>query len=81
MNTQMIIRIDSELKKKAGNLARAEGKNISEIVRELLEHYVKNRNIGEYIDGLWERIGIKVKKQGITVSDIDSFINQARSKK
>lgn len=81
MSTQMIVRIDPELKEKAGNLAKAEGRNISEVVRELLENYVKDRDISEYIDGLWERIGIKIKEQGISVSDIDSVISQVRTGK
>ena len=81
MTTQVIVRIDPELKDKASDLAKAEGKNISEIVRELLEDYVRNRNISEYIDGLWKRIGITMKKQGNTLSDIDSIISQVRAKK
>jgi predicted DNA-binding protein len=81
MSTQMIVRIDPELKEKAGNLAKAEGRNISEVVRELLENYVKDRDISEYIDGLWERIGIKIKEKGISVSDIDSVISQVRTGK
>jgi len=81
MTTQMIVRIDPELKDKVSNLAKAEGKNISEIVRELLEGYVKSRDISEYIDDLWKRIGTKIKKQGITLSNIDSMISRVRDKK
>lgn len=81
MNAQMIVRIDPELKKKASMLAMAEGKNISEIVRDLLEEYVKDRNISGYIDELWDRIGTKMKKKGKTIHDIDSVISQVRSKK
>ena len=57
MTTQMIVRIDPELKNKVNSLAKAEGKSISEVVRELLEEYVKDRDIGLYIDDLWQRIG------------------------
>ena len=39
MATQMIIRVESSLKKKVSQLAKAEGKNLSQIVRELLEKY------------------------------------------
>ena len=81
MSTQMIVRIDSELKEKAGNLAKAEGSNISEVVRELLQDYVKSRDVSGYIDGLWDRIGMKIKEQGIAVSDIDAVISQIRSDK
>jgi predicted DNA-binding protein len=59
MPTQMIVRIDPELKTKVNNLAKAEGKSISEVVRELLEDYVKDRDIGLYIDDLWKRRWIR----------------------
>ena len=81
MSTQMIVRIDPTLKNKVSNLARSEGKNVSEIVREQLEIYVKNRDIGSYIDDLWSRIGVKIKKQGFGPDDIDSIIQKVRSEK
>ena len=81
MTTQMIVRIDPTLKKKVSDFAKAEGKNVSEIVRELLESYVKNRDIGSYIDDLWSRIGTKIKKQGLGPDDIDSIIQKVRAEK
>jgi len=53
MTTQMIVRIDPDLKAKVNSFAKIEGKNVSEIVRELLEEYVKTRDIDSYIDNLW----------------------------
>ena len=41
----MIVRINPDLKTKVNNLEKAEGKSVSEVVRELLEDYVKNRDI------------------------------------
>jgi len=81
MTTQMIVRIDPALKNKVSNFAKAEGKNVSEIVRELLESYVKNRDIGSYIDDLWDRIGAKIKKQGFGPDNIDSIIQKVRAEK
>ena len=81
MTTQMIIRIDPILKNKVSNFAKAEGKNISEIVRELLVNYTKNRDIGSYIDDLWSRIGTKIKKQGFGSDDINSIIQKVRAEK
>ncbi|OQX63215.1 MAG: CopG family transcriptional regulator, partial [Desulfococcus sp. 4484_241] len=46
MTTQMIIRLDPGLKDKASNLAKKEGKSLSELVRELLEKYTKERDMG-----------------------------------
>ena len=81
MSTQMIVRIDPELKTKVNNLAKTEGKSISEVVRELLEDYVKDRDIGLYIDDLWKRIGAKLESRGFGPKDIKSVIQEVRTKK
>lgn len=81
MATQMIVRINPELKNKVNNLAKAEGKNVSEVVRELLEDYVKDRDIGAYIDDLWERIGGKLTSRGHTPKDIQRAIREVRTRK
>jgi hypothetical protein len=77
----MIVRIDPELKTKVNNLAKTEGKNISEVVRELLEDYVKDRDIGLYIDDLWKRIGTKLESRGFGPQDISRIIQEVRTKK
>jgi len=79
MSRQMIIRIDPDLKSRVENCARAEGKNVSLVVRELLEDYVVNRDISGYIDDLWRRIGSRIKEQGISAGDITGIIKQIRS--
>ena len=81
MTTQMIVRIDSELKSKVSHLAKVEGKSVSEIVRELLEDYIRDRDIGSYIDGLWNRIGSKLTAQGFCNEDIPKIIKEVRGKK
>ncbi len=81
MTTQMIVRINPELKNKVNNLAKAEGKNVSEVVRGLLEDYVRDRDIGSYIDDLWERIGGSLKSRGHTPKNIQRVIREARMKK
>ena len=80
MSTQMIVRIDPELKAKVNNLAKSEGKNISEVVRELLEDYIKNRDIGLYSDDLWKRIGAKLESRGFGPKDINRMIQEVRTK-
>jgi predicted transcriptional regulator len=79
MSTQMIVRIDPDLKDKVNNLAKAEGKSVSEVVRELLEEYVKNRDISLYIDELWERIGGKLASRGVGPEEIQRVIQEVRS--
>ncbi|MGD9193858.1 MAG: ribbon-helix-helix protein, CopG family [Desulfobacterales bacterium] len=81
MTTQMIVRINPELKNKVNNLAKAEGKSVSEVVRELLEDYVKNRDIGLYIDDLWQRIGDKLASRKIGPKEIRRAIQEVRAKK
>jgi predicted DNA-binding protein len=78
MSTQMIIRIDDEVKNKLNKLARLEGKTTSAMVRELIEDHLKERDISTYIDDLWGRIGKKLKSKGVTPAAIDKAIKATR---
>ena len=78
MTTQMIVRVDPEMKERLNKLARGEGKTTSQLVRELIEDYIKERDIGVYIDDLWGRIGGKLKSKGIRQRDINRAIKEAR---
>ena len=78
MATQMIIRVEPSLKDKVSRLAKSEGKNLSELVRELLEKYTKERDMGAYIDNLWDKIGRNLSKNNISESDIENMIKQTR---
>ena len=78
MTTQMIIRIDSEMKNRLNKLARVEGKTTSQIVRELIEDYIKEKDIGTYIDNLWGRIGGRLRAKGINQRDINRAIKESR---
>ena len=80
MPTQMIIRIDPEIKDRLNKLARVEGKTTSQMVRELIEDYIKERDISAYIDDLWKRIGGKLISKRVKPSDIDKAIKDARKK-
>jgi len=78
MSTQMIIRIDDEVKNRLNKLARLEGKTTSEMVRELIAEYIKERDIGAYIDDLWNRIGKKLKSKGVAPATINKAIKASR---
>ncbi len=80
METQVIVRIDSRLKNKAQNLAKAEGKNVSLVVRDLLENYVRSRDMSSYIDNLWKRIGTDLKKKRRSQKDVEKAIKASRKK-
>ena len=80
MTTQMIIRIDPHAKDRLNKLARAEGKSSSQIVRDLIDDYIRDRDIGSYIDDLWNRIGQKLKTKKVSPGDIDKIIKATRKK-
>lgn len=77
---QMMLRIDPDLKTKASSLARAEGKNISQVMRELLHNYIQERDIGAYAEDLWCRIGRKLKAKGAESGDISRVLREVRRK-
>lgn len=81
MSTQMIIRIDPDLKERLSKLARTEGKTTSQMVRELIEDHVKEHDIGSYIDGLWERVGKKLRSKGVTPADVGRAVKDVRKGK
>ncbi len=78
MTTQMIVRIDSEVKERFSKLVRVEGKTSSQMVRELIEDYIKERDIGAYVDDLWSRVGRKLKSKGVKQRDISRAIKEVR---
>ena len=77
----MVVRIDPDLKAKVNNFAKVEGKSVSEVVRELLAGYVKDRDAGAYIDDLWDRIGGNLASKGRKPGDVKTAIRKSRSKK
>jgi predicted DNA-binding protein len=77
----MIIRIEPETKEKLTRLARLEGKTTSQKIRELVENYIQERDIGAYIDDLWERTGNKLKIRGVSTSDISRAVRDSRKGK
>jgi len=79
MTSQMIIRIDPELKKRFSTLAKTEGKPASEVVRELMAQYVRSRDIGTYIDDLWDRIGKGLREKGVDSTAVKSAIKKTRA--
>ncbi len=79
MPTQMIVRIDPDLKAKVNRFAKIEGKNVSQIVRELLREYVKTRDMDSYIDNLWVRIGGKLRSSGFGAKDVKHAIRDVRT--
>ncbi len=78
MTDQMMIRIEADLKDRLGRLARAEGKTTSQMVRELIRGYVRERDIAAYIDDLWQRAGAKFRARGVRPADVRKAISETR---
>ena len=79
MATQMVIRIDEELKEQSARLARQEGKSLSELVRDLLAHYTREHSSEARFDRLWDTIGHKLVNNGVTEDDVADAIAQVRA--
>ena len=78
MSPQMTIRIDPEIKKRFSGLVRAEGKTADQVLGELIENYIKERDTRTYIDDLWKRIGSKLGCKDLKQRDINRVIKEAR---
>jgi predicted DNA-binding protein len=78
VSDQLLIRIDPEIKKRLEQLSRAEGKTTSRMVRELIGDYIKRRDVSGYIDGLWERIGKKLRSRGVKPAGVARAIARSR---
>lgn len=79
MDKNIILRIDNSLKNKVEYLARAEGKNSSIVIRELLADYVRKRDIGSCVDNLWDSISMDLKKHGANPRKISKAIREVRA--
>lgn len=81
MAEQLLIRMDPELKRKLARLATREGKTSTQVVRDLIEDYVKKRDVASYIDALWERIGQRLNSAGVTAGDVAKAVREVRKAK
>ena len=79
MSTQMIVRLDPKLKNQLQRLARAEGKSSSQVVRELVQNYVADRDIQGAIAHLWDRIGSQLVGAQADPADVPAVIAAARA--
>ena len=79
MSPQMIIRRDEGLKEQVSQLAKMEGKSLSELVRNVLLQYTRERDMGSYIEGLWDRIGDQLTENRVSESDVEEAIQQVRA--
>jgi predicted DNA-binding protein len=81
MTTQILIRVDEDLKNTLHRLSRLEQKSLNEKIRELIEEYVREHNMETAMKNLWDEIGESLKKKGYKKSDVDKMIKKARAGK
>jgi predicted transcriptional regulator len=75
----MIVRMKAEIKERLNTLAEGEVKTSSQMLRELMRNYNKQKDISAYVDDLWSGIGRKLKSRGVKQKDIGRAIKGARS--
>ncbi len=81
MTSQILIRVDKDLKDKFQRLSRIEQKSVNEKIRELIEEYVREHSMEASMKSLWDEIGQSIKKKGYRQSDVDKMIRKARTVK
>lgn len=81
MTSQILVRVDRELKEKFQRLTGIERKSVNEKVRELMEAYVREHSMEPAMKDLWDEIGRSMQKKGYKASDVAKMIRKARSAK
>jgi len=79
MVSQVLIRVDKELKNKFQRLSRMEQKSVNEKVRELMEEYVKEHDMEASMRSLWDEIGQSLRKKGHKASDVSKMVKKVRT--
>jgi len=79
MVSQILIRVDKELKDKFRRLSRTEQKSVNEKLRELMEEYVKDHDMEAAMRSLWDEIGQSLRKKGYKASDVNKMIKEVRT--
>lgn len=79
MVSQVLIRVDEELKDKFRRLSRTEQKSVNEKVRELMEEYVKEHDMEAAMRSLWDEIGQSLRKKGYKASHVNQMIKRVRT--
>lgn len=81
MQSQIIIRIDSNIKSKFQKIARMEGKTTSEMIREMMMDCIAQKDFAAAVDKVWDKITVEFNKRGITDKDIEKAVKEVRISK
>lgn len=75
---QLTVRIDDDLKDHLQTLARREGKSTSDVVRELVQRYVQDRDRGAALKALWHRMQQNAEAAGTRPEEVETAIQTVR---
>jgi predicted transcriptional regulator len=75
---QLTVRIDEDLKSHLQNLARQEGKSISDVVHSLARRYVQDRDRGAALRSLWDRMQQNAREAEPGPEDVEEAIQAVR---
>jgi predicted transcriptional regulator len=75
---QLTVRIDDDLKGHLQNLARQEGKSTSDIVRGLVQRYVRDRDRGAALRALWNQMKQNAEEDQAGPDDVEEAIRVVR---
>ena len=81
MTSQILVRVDKELKERFRRLSGTERKSINEKLRELMEEYVKEHSLAPTMKSLWDEVGQSMKEKGYKTADVEKMIRKIRSAK
>ena len=79
MVSQVLIRVDKELKDKYQRLSRPEQKSVNEKVREFMKEYGKEHDMEAAMKSLWDEIEQSLRKKGYKASDVSKMIKEVRT--
>lgn len=79
MATQILVRVDKDIKNKFQRLSRFEQKSVNEKIRELMEEYIRDHSIEAAMKGLWDEMGESLKKKGYKEADVEKTIRKVRA--
>lgn len=77
---QLTVRIDEDLKGHLQNLARQEGKSTSDVVRSLVQRYVRDRDRGAALRALWNQMQQNAEEAGADPEVVGDAIQAVREK-
>lgn len=78
MSEQLLVRVAPELKRRLAQAATLEGKTSAQVIRDLIEDYVRQRDMPAYVAGLWGRISAQLAEAGARRGDVARAIKAAR---